>query len=53
VRVFLGVGWECAHLVRQPLTGLLHQPWMMMMNVERSVEWELAEEIEVLVENVL
>jgi hypothetical protein len=22
------VGWDWVHLVRQPLTGLLYQPWM-------------------------
>jgi hypothetical protein len=26
--VFLGVGWDWVHLVRQPLTGLLYQPRM-------------------------
>jgi hypothetical protein len=35
-------------LVRRPLTGLLYQPRMMMMNVKQSVEWDLAAETEVL-----
>jgi hypothetical protein len=38
-------------LVRRPLIGLLRQP-RMMINVEQSVEWELAGETEVLGENL-
>jgi hypothetical protein len=41
-----------AHLVRRPLIGLFYQPWVMMMNVEQSVEWELTGETEVLGENL-
>jgi hypothetical protein len=43
------VGWDF-HLVRRPLIGLLNQP--RMMNVEKSMEWELAGETEVLGENL-
>jgi hypothetical protein len=43
---FLGVAWDWVHLVRRPLIGLSYQP--QMMNVEQSMEWELAGETEVL-----
>jgi hypothetical protein len=46
------MGWDWVHLVRRPLIGLLYQPLMMMMNVEQSVEWELAGETEVLGESL-
>jgi hypothetical protein len=48
-------GWDWVHLVLRPLFGLLYQLQMMMtvvVNVEQSVEWELAGETEVLEENL-
>jgi hypothetical protein len=36
----------------RPLSGLLHQPRVIIMSVERSVEWELAGETEVLEETL-
>jgi hypothetical protein len=45
------VGWNWVHFVRQPLIGQLYQH-QMMMNVDQSVEWELAGKTEVLGENL-
>jgi hypothetical protein len=45
------MGWDLVCLVLLPLFGLLYQP-RMMMNVEQSVEWELAGETEALGENL-
>jgi hypothetical protein len=43
-------GLDWVHFVCRPLVGLLYQPRMISM--KRSVEWELAEETEVLGENL-
>jgi hypothetical protein len=50
---FLGVGWDWVHLVRRPLIDLPYQPRMIAdVDVEQSVEWELARETEVLGEKL-
>jgi hypothetical protein len=45
------MGWYWVHFVRRPLVDLLYQLRMLLMNVEQSVEWELARETEVLGED--
>jgi hypothetical protein len=52
---FLGVGWDWVQLVRWPRFGLLYilaPDDTMVMNMEQLMEWELAGETEVLVENL-
>jgi hypothetical protein len=52
-KVFL-LGWYTVQSVRRPLFDLLyhHQVIKVMMYVEKSAEWELAKETEVLGENL-
>jgi hypothetical protein len=48
--IIILIGSKSVHLVRRPQFGLFYQP--LMMNLEQSVECELAGETEVLEENL-
>jgi hypothetical protein len=50
--MFLGVRWDWVHLVRLPLIGILYQPRMIDNECGVVGGWELADETEVLGENL-
>jgi hypothetical protein len=51
---FGGVRWDCVHLVRRPLIGLVNQPRMIHDDECAAIgeKWELARDTEVLRENL-